>query len=132
MGKSEVVYEDLGLSTLAEDAGRLLENVVVVTAKAVESNMKDLIKERGFVRDRTTVNSVQVDPPQDRLVRDIGPTTHYAIYGELGYHITHVYGRKLKEAIRKPGLHFARDALFKVQRDFENAIGTALSKLGGR
>jgi hypothetical protein len=71
-----------------------------------------------------------VDPPLRKLERDIGPLTEYAIYGELGYHQTTVYGRRLKEAVYRPGLHFARDALFAVQGQFERAISAALGKLG--
>lgn len=127
---SEVVYVDLGLGTLSQDAERLLEDAVEVSARSVEREMKRLIIERDFVDTRATVNSVQVDRGQNRLERDIGPTTGYAIYGELGYHQTHAWGRKLLQPIYHPGLHFARDALYRVRASFVAAIRAALGQLG--
>ena len=132
MTRSSVVYEDWGLGTLEKDTARLLEDVLDTSASAVERKMKRNIIERDYVDTRATVNSVQVDPVKKKLERDIGPTTHYALLGELGWLQTHVYGNKLKEAIHHPGLPFARDALESVRGPFKRAVGAALKKLGGK
>lgn len=132
MAQNEIIYQDLGLATLSRDAERLLEQVVHKAALDVEREMKRLIVERDFVDTRATVNSVQVERGTDRLERDIGPTTEYAIYGELGYHQTHAWGKRLAQAIYHPGLHFARDALQSVRASFVAAIEAALGQLGKR
>ena len=130
--RTQVIYEDLGLSTLPRDAERLLEAVLDKSARDVEAQMKHNITERGFLDTGATKNSVRVDEGRHKLERDIGPTTHYAIYGELGYHQTHAWGRKLAQAIYHPGLHFARDALYSVRASFVAACSAALSQLGRR
>lgn len=130
--RTEVIYEDLGLGTLPEDATRFLEVAIEKAARDVEAKMKELITERGFLDTGATKNSVRVDSGTHPLERDIGPTTHYAIYGEMGFHQTHAWGRKLETPIFHPGLHFARDALFSVRRSFVEAIRSALQQLGRR
>ena len=127
---TEVIYQDMGLATLSRDTERFLERVVEKCARDVEVRMKHNISERGFVDTGATKNSVKVERGRHRLEREIGPTTHYAIYGEYGWHQTHAWGRKLAEAIYHPGLHFARDALLSIQSQFHAAIGNALSQLG--
>ena len=129
---TEVIYEDLGLANLSRDAEQLLELVVEKSARDVEAKMKHLITARGFLDTGATKNSVRVDPGDNRLTRDIGPTTHYAIYGELGYHQTHAWGRKMAEPLHHPGLHFARDALYSVRVGFVRAVERALARLGKR
>ena len=131
MSRTEVIYEDLGLGSLPRDAEQLLEAVVEKAARDVEAEMKSLITVR-FFDTGATKNSVQVDAGDRRLERDIGPTTHYAIYGELGYHQTHAWGRELAEPVYHPGLHFARDALYSVRVSFVAAIKTAMEQLGHR
>ena len=128
---SEVIFEDLGLGSLIEDARRLCEDVMESSARAVERQMKINIIARDYVDTRATVNSVQVEQPGP-LTRDIGPTTEYAILGEGGWVQTHVYGRRLKEPIHHPGLHFARDALNSVRGFVERAMQDAFAKLGGK
>ena len=130
--RTEVIYEDLGLGSLPQDAERLLRAVVQKSARDVEAQMKHLITERRFLDTGATKNSVRVDMGTHALERDIGPTTHYAIYGEMGYHQTHAWGRKLKTPIYHPGLHFARDALKSVRAGFVGAIRAAMAQLGGR
>ncbi len=138
--RSEVIYEDLGLGSLIEDVERLCEEVLDSTARAVERQMKLNIIDRDYTDTRATLNSVQVDRP-GRLTRDIGPTTEYAILGELGWVQTHVRIppdpkqparalQRLKEPIYHPGRHFARDALNSVRGYFEQALVAALAKLG--
>ena len=129
---TDVIYTDMGLANLSRDAEQLLELVVERSARDVEAQMQNLITERGFLDTGATKNSVKVDKGANRLERDIGPTTHYALYGELGHHQTHAWGRKLAEPIFHPGLHFARDALFSVRAEFVEAIKRALSRLGKR
>lgn len=131
MARTTVVYEDLGLATLEADTARLLEDVLEVGALWVERGMKQNIVERGFVDTRATVNSVAVDKPA-ALTRDIGPSTEYAIYGELGYVQTHAWGRKLARVRHHPGLHFARDALMAQRGPFMAAVNAALARLGKR
>jgi len=67
--------------------------------------------------------------PND-MERDIGPSTEYAIYGELGYVQTHAWGRRLANPIRHPGLFFARDALESVRASFLAACAAAMQRLG--
>lgn len=131
MSRTTVVYEDLGLGTLERDAERLLEDVLDVAAEHVEKKMRLNIEDRGYVDTRATKASVAVSKA-GRLARDIGPSTHYALLGELGWLQTHVWGRKLAEPIHHPGLHFARDALSFVKSSFVKAVGAAMQKLGGR
>lgn len=139
---SEVIFEDLGLGSLVEDARRLCEDVMESSARAVENRMKLNIIERDYVDTRATVNSVQVEQPGP-LTRDIGPTTEYAILGELGWVQTHVRIppdpkqpakalQRLKEPIHHPGRHFARDALNSVRGFVERAMTDAFAKLGGK
>lgn len=127
---SSVVYQDLGLKTLSQDAERLLEQVVAKAARDVEAQMKANIVDRGFFDTGATTNSVQVDPPTAALERDIGPTTHYAIYGEMGYIQTQAWGHDMATPVHHPALHFARDALTSVQHSFEAAVAAAMKKLG--
>ena len=129
MANWTVVYKDEGLATLEDDALALLRQVLDALALAVERAMKRNIIARGFVDTRATVNSVAVWAPND-LERDIGPSTEYAIYGELGYVQTHVYGHRLKVPIRHPGLFFARDALESVRGAFVAACEKAMQRLG--
>lgn len=128
----EVLYQDMGLKDLSTKAERYLGDVLDITARAVEREMKLNIINVNYVDTRATLNSVQVDPPQKPLERDIGPTTHYAIYGEMGYHQTHAWGRKMKVPVYHPALHFARDALFSQKQSFIRAINRAMKKLGRR
>jgi hypothetical protein len=125
----KVEYRDEGLSTLEGDALALLRDVLDVSARAVERSMKANIIARGFVDTRATLNSVAVSAPND-MERDIGPSTEYAIYGELGYVQTHAWGRRLANPIRHPGLFFARDALESVRASFLAGCAAAMQRLG--
>jgi len=128
---SQVIYEDLGLSTLGQDLEREVVQALEAAAMRVNAEMRMNIVARGFVDTGATANSVMVDAPAP-LVRDIGPGTEYAIYGELGYIQTHAWGHKLKQAIFHPGLHFARDALAAVKGPFEAMLIAAGQRLGGK
>jgi len=131
MSRNEVIFEDLGLGSLAEDARRLCEETLESAARAVERKMKLNIIARDYVDTRATVNSVQVEQPGP-LTRDIGPTTEYAILGELGWVQTHAWGRPMKEPVHHPGLHFARDALNSVRGSLVRALEAAFEQLGER
>lgn len=117
---SQVVYVDLGLDSLGRDAERLLEAVLDKGANDVKARMSQLIIDRGFFDTGATANSVAVDTPR-QLEREIGPSTDYAIYGELGWERGNAHFA---------GLHFARDALYAVKDAFVAAIGAAVQKLG--
>jgi len=116
----KVEYKDLGLASLDKDAVAKLRKVLDKAAHDVEAAMKANIISRGFVDTRATVNSVAVSAP-DADTRDIGPSTEYAIYGELGY---------VRGKTRVPGLFFARDALEMVRNSFIAACEAALRSLG--
>jgi len=123
---NQVIYQDLGLATLSQDAERLLRDVVQKSAHDVEAQMKVNIVDRGFFDTGATVNSVAVSPTLNPLEADIGPSTHYAIYGEMGWERMTTKGN----VVRFAGLHFARDALYSVKDSFFAAIGAAMQKLG--
>ena len=128
---NRVVVEDLGLGTLSEDLGRALNGILDRHADQVVGQMVVNIEQRGFVDTGATMDTMQVNPPnlppRTDLERYIGPTTEYAIYGELGWE------RQTKNgAVHFAGLHFARDALMSVKDSFIAAIGAAMQKLGGR
>ena len=142
MSRNEVIFEDLGLGSLAEDARRLCEEALESAARAVEKKMKLNIIAREYTDTRATLNSVQVEQPGP-LTRDIGPTTEYALLGELGWVQTHVRIppdpkqpakalQRLKEPIHHPGLHFARDALNSVRGSLVRALEAAFEQLGER
>ena len=129
-----VVVEDLGLGTLAEDVERLCVDVVRKAALDVMGQMQDNISGYGttdaFLDTGTTANTVRIDAP-DPLTREIGPTTEYAIHGELGWTQHKAWGRKLKNGpiVHRP-IGFAKAAMQSVAPGFRAAIRAAIQKLG--
>jgi len=124
-----VQWVNLGLDTLERDAEELLVHVVLdPTAQEVETRMKHNIRER-FYDTGATHDSVDVEAP-DRLTRDIGPHTDYAIFGELGYLQTTAWGRALAKPIYHPGLHFAWDALKGAKGLLVARLKRAMGMLG--
>jgi hypothetical protein len=102
--------------------------VVARVAEVVKERMQANIRER-FYDTGETMRTTEVDPPRRPLERDIGPQTDYALFGELGWHQTHAWGRKLDHVIYHAGLHFARDALYSVTSLFLSEIRAAMQKL---
>lgn len=128
--KSQVVYQDLGLSTLSIRAETIFLAVLEKAAFDVMARMQLLIIER-FYDTGATANSVAVYPGDDELERLIGPSTHYAVYGEYGFTQVRSYGQTLATPIVHPGKHFMRDALAWVRPGFINAVAQASRQLGG-
>jgi hypothetical protein len=120
-----VVYTDLGLKDLPARVERELEEVCEQAATAVGAQMAMNIVDRGFFDTGATANSVGIRDRR-RLERDIGPTTEYAIYGEMGWsRETSMYTASF------PGLHFARDALRKVGTLFVREVAEAVKRATG-
>ena len=124
-----VTYEDAGLDTLAPRVRTQLESVLDLFATQVRGQMSKLIIDRGFFDTGATANSVAVSEPlnaRGQMIREIGPSTEYAIYGELGWTRTTKSGKIAHFA----GLHFARDALYSVQEAFVAAVVRVLQQQG--
>ena len=102
------------LPKLARSIERILEDVLDVAAMQTVNRMQHHIVRVGFVDTGATLNSVTVKR-KDRLERAIGPTTHYAIYGEFG-------------TTRMRARPFAAPALNDVQPIAEKAMGEAIIK----
>jgi HK97 gp10 family phage protein len=99
---------------LARSIERILEDVLDVAAIQVVGRMQHHIVRVDFIDTGATLNSVTVKS-KDRLERAIGPTTHYAIYGEFG-------------TSRMRARPFAAPALKDVRRPVEKAMGAAIVK----
>ena len=102
------------LPKLARSTERILEDVLSVAAIQVVGRMQHHIVRVDFVDTGATLNSVTVKR-KDRLERAIGPTTHYAIYGEFA-------------TTRMRARPFAAPALKDVQPIAEKAMGEAIIK----
>lgn len=123
-----VVYDGIDFAALPRAIEAKLSGVVRTTAFNIERRMKLLIIERGFVDTRATVNSVATTIVSN-LMAEVGPSTHYAIYGEMGYTQTQAWGRPLKHPIIHQGLWFARDAAEAVRTTFTNAVREVLRRV---
>jgi HK97 gp10 family phage protein len=102
------------LPKLARSIERILEDVLDVAAMQTVNRMQHHIVRVGFVDTGATLNSVTVKR-KERLLRAIGPTTHYAVYGEFG-------------TTRMRARPFAAPALKDVRPQAEKAMGAAIVK----
>lgn len=102
------------LPKLARSIERILEDVLDVAAMQTVNRMQHHIIRVDFVDTGATLNSVTVKR-KERLLRAIGPTTHYAVYGEFG-------------TTRMRARPFAAPALKDVRPQAEKAMGAAIVK----
>ena len=102
------------LPKLARSIERILEDVLDVAAMQTVNRMQHHIIRVDFIDTGATLNSVTVKR-KERLERAIGPTTHYAIYGEFG-------------TTRMRARPFAAPALKDVKPHAEKAMGEAIVK----
>ena len=133
MSDNTVTVIDYGLNSLDRDTEKLLHAILNQKAQQVKGHMIANIQGRGttgsFFDTGATAGSVLAESP-NKNTRDIGPTTHYAIYGEMGYTQTHAWGRKMKQPKTHPAIGFAREAIDSVKNSFIDAINRALWQLG--
>ena len=102
------------LPKLARSTERILEDVLDVVALQCVDRMQHHIIRVDFIDTGATLNSVTVKR-KERLERAIGPTTHYAIYGEFG-------------TTRMKKRPFAAPALKDVKPMAEKALDAAIIK----
>ena len=102
------------LPKLVSNTERILEDVLDIAAIQAVNRMQHHIIRVGFVDTGATLNSVTIKRFA-RLERAIGPTTHYAIYGEFG-------------TSRMRARPFAAPALKDVRPQAEKAMGAAIIK----
>jgi hypothetical protein len=131
---SYVQVIDLGMSTLDRDMERFCQDALRMAAQDVAGHMRANIQGYGttakFLDTGATANSVQVNAP-DPLTREIGPSTDYAIYGELGWTQTKAWGHAIRAgAIVHAPIGFAKAALQSVAPSFVAAIQAAIRRLG--
>ena len=102
------------LPKLASNAERIVEDVLDIAAIQAVNRMQHHIVRVRFVDTGATLSSVTIKRFA-RLERAIGPTTHYAIYGEFG-------------TTRMKKRPFAAPALKDVRPFAEKALAAAIVK----
>lgn len=130
---NNVTVEDWGLSTLAEDAKALLEQVMDRMAESVADRMRANMAGGGTYSTGKAASSVKVwkaGKGSRELGRNVGPTQFYAYWLETGWVQVVAWGKRLKEVIHHPGRHFAQRALEASDTEFEERISAAMKRLG--